>query len=92
MKTGTLPLPPLKSPRLLDQLRERIRFLQYSLRTEESYVYWVRLFIRFHRLRHPAEMGGAEVETFLSWLANSREIFETHIFSPRLTQRATARV
>lgn len=53
-------LPPLKSTRLLDQLRERIRALHYSLRTEEAYVYWCRAFIRFHRLRHPAEMGGCQ--------------------------------
>ena len=62
-------LPPLKSVRLLDQLRERIRLLHYSLRTEEAYVYWARAYIRFHRLRHPAEMGKAEVECFLTHLA-----------------------
>lgn len=67
-------LPPLKSTRLLDQLRERIRALQYSLRTEEAYVYWCRAFIRFHRLRHPAEMGGPEVEAFLTWLASERGV------------------
>ena len=62
-------LPPLKSVRLLDQLRERIRFLHYSLRTEQAYVYWARAYIRFHGLRHPAEMGKAEVEDFLTHLA-----------------------
>jgi integron integrase len=67
-------LPPLKSARLLDQLRERIRALHYSLRTEEAYVYWCRAFIRFHRLRHPAEMGGPEVEAFLTWLASERGV------------------
>ncbi|WP_019561892.1 integron integrase [Caldimonas manganoxidans] len=67
-------LPPLKSTRLLDQLRERIRALHYSLRTEEAYVYWCRAFIRFHRLRHPAEMGGPEVEAFLTWLASERGV------------------
>lgn len=74
MNTGTQPLPPLKSVRLLDQLRERIRFLHYSLRTEQAYVYWVRSFIRFHGLRHPATLGGPEVEAFLSWLANDRKV------------------
>lgn len=59
---------------MLDQLRERIRYLHYSIRTEELYVYWVRAFIRFHRLRHPVSMGGAEVEQFLSWLANTRQV------------------
>lgn len=58
----------------MDRLRERIRYLHYSLRTEQAYVYWVRCYIRFHRMRHPADMGGAEVETFLSWLAGVRKV------------------
>jgi integron integrase len=82
MKSGTsfhpvrsaVPLPPLRSSRLLDQVRERIRYLHYSIRTEQSYVYWVRVFIRFHDRRHPSELGGAEVEAFLSWLANVRNV------------------
>jgi len=57
---------------VLDQLRERIRYLHYSIRTEEVYVYWVRLFIRFHDRRHPATLGADEVEEFLYWLANTR--------------------
>ena len=74
MKSGTPFLPHLKSAKLLDQVRERIRYLHYSLRTEDSYVYWVRAFIRFHGIRHPATMGGAEVEAFLSWLASDRKV------------------
>src|SRR5580704_10114090 len=74
MKTGAPPLPALKSVKLLDQLRERIRHLDYSLRTEDTYVHWARAFIRFHGLRHPATLGGPEVEAFLSWLANSRKV------------------
>lgn len=66
--------PVLQSPRLLDQLRERIRYLHYSLRTEEAYVYWVRMYIRFHQRRHPAEMGKAEIEAFLSFLVNKRNV------------------
>lgn len=66
--------PPLQSTRLLDHLRERIRYLHYSLRTEKTYVYWVRLFVRWHKLRHPSGMGKAEVEAFLMWLANKREV------------------
>jgi integron integrase len=67
-------LPPLQSQRLLDQLRERIRYLHYSIRTEQAYVYWVDAFVRFHGVRHPAEMAGPEVESFLSWLANERTV------------------
>jgi hypothetical protein len=49
-------LPPLKSPRLLDQLREHLRLMHYSLRTEEVYVHWIDAFIRFNGRRHPSEM------------------------------------
>lgn len=61
-------------PRLLDQLRERVRYLHYSLRTEQAYVHWARAFVRFHGLRHPQEMGQPEVEAFLSWLASERRV------------------
>uniref|UniRef100_UPI00397F8433 phage integrase N-terminal SAM-like domain-containing protein n=1 Tax=Salmonella sp. s36468 TaxID=3159641 RepID=UPI00397F8433 len=53
MKTATAPLPPLRSVKVLDQLRERIRYLHYSLRTEQAYVNWVRAFIRFHGVDIP---------------------------------------
>ncbi|MBA4175199.1 MAG: integrase/recombinase [Leptothrix sp. (in: Bacteria)] len=65
---------PAASPRLLDALRQQIRYLHYSLRTEDAYVHWVRAFVRFHRLRHPADLGHAEVEAFLSWLAEDRQV------------------
>ena len=67
-------LPALRSARLLDQVRERIRYLHYSIRTEEAYVHWVKAFIRFHDRRHPREMAGPEVEAFLSWLAAERDV------------------
>ncbi|TDP04513.1 integrase-like protein [Roseateles asaccharophilus] len=69
---SALKLPPLQAVRLLDQLRERIRYLHYSRRTEDVYVLWCRAFIRRHGLRHPAEMGGPEAEAFLSYLAAER--------------------
>lgn len=68
------PLPPLQSSRLLDQVRERIRYLHYSIRTEQAYVQWVRAFVHFHGLRHPVEMGAPEVEALLSWLAAERKV------------------
>jgi site-specific recombinase XerD len=68
------PRAPLRSTRLLDQLRERIRYCHYSLRTEQAYVYWVRGFVRHCGLRHPREMGAAEVEVFLSHLASDRHV------------------
>lgn len=67
-------LPPLKATRLLDQVRERIRYLHYSLRTEHAYVHWIRAFVRFHGLRHPAELGAPEVEAYLTFLATQRSV------------------
>ncbi len=66
--------PPALRPRLLDALREQIRYLHYSLRTEEAYVHWVRAFIRFHDRRHPSELSQPEVEAFLIWLATDRQV------------------
>ena len=66
--------PPLQSKRLLDQLRERIRYLHYSLKTEEAYLSWSRAYIRFHGVRHPKDMGAAEVEAFLTHLTNVRRV------------------
>ncbi len=63
-----------RAPRLLDLLRQQIRYLHYSLRTEEAYVHWVRQFIRYHGLRHPAELSHGDVEAFLTWLACERQV------------------
>lgn len=67
-------LPPLLSSRLIDQVRERIRYLHYSDRTEEAYVHWILSYVRFHHKRHPAEMGQAEVVAYLTWLSNERKV------------------
>jgi integron integrase len=58
-----------RPPKLLDQVRAAIRTKHYSLRTEKTYVHWIKRFIVFHGKRHPREMGGPEVEAFLSDLA-----------------------
>ncbi|MES2973237.1 MAG: integron integrase [Pseudomonadota bacterium] len=71
MKPGT---PTLRSTRLLDQVRERARYLHYSLSTEKVYLYWIRFFIRWHKLRHPRDMGAPEVEAFLTMLATERRV------------------
>jgi len=57
----------MPAPKLLDQVRERIRVKGYSLRTEEAYLHWVRRFILFHRKRHPRDMGGAGVEAHMPY-------------------------
>jgi integron integrase len=59
---------------LFDVLREAIRIRHYSLRTEDTYVDWVRRFILFHGKRHPRELGAPEVRAFLSHLAVERQV------------------
>ena len=61
-------------PRLLEALVERLRYMHYSLRTEQAYVYWVRGFVRWSGMRHPREMGAAEVREYLTMLANERRV------------------
>jgi len=62
------------SPRLLDQVRTLIRRKHMSRATEKAYVQWIRRFILFHNKRHPSQMGGAEVEAYLSHLAVNRRV------------------
>lgn len=57
------------SPRLLDQVRGKIRLKHYSIRTEQAYVDWIKRFILHFGKRHPGEMGSREVEAFLTHLA-----------------------
>lgn len=56
-------------PRLLDQVRGVIRLKHYSIRTEQSYLGWIKRFILFNKKRHPREMGAVEVTAFLTDLA-----------------------
>ena len=60
--------------KLLDQVRQKIRLKGYSIRTEKSYVEWIRRFILFHNKRHPKEMGKKEIESFLSHLVIGRDV------------------
>lgn len=61
-------------PRLLDEVRDLIRLLHYSYRTEQSYLEWIKQYILFHQKRHPAEMGATEVSQFLTHLAVNRRV------------------
>lgn len=61
-------------PRLREQVRAVMRLHHYSIRTEKSYWYWIRYFIRFHQLRHPLELGAVEVNAFLTWLSAERKV------------------
>ena len=59
---------------LLEMVRDAIRVRHYSIRTEHAYIDWIRRYILFHRKRHPAEMGAAEVGEFLTFLAVRRTV------------------
>ena len=58
-----------KKYRILERLRNRLRTLHYSRRTEEAYCDWLRRFVLFHGRRHPADMGENEISAFLTHLA-----------------------
>jgi integron integrase len=60
--------------KLLDKVRQCIRLKGYSIRTEKSYVSWIKRFILFHGKRHPQEMGKPEIEAFLSHLVMKRNV------------------
>ena len=60
--------------RLLDQVRDKLRTLHYSPRTEDAYVGWIRHYILFQGKRHPKDLGAAEVEQFLTYLATRRGV------------------
>jgi integron integrase len=71
MQTNTTFTQPRK---LLDQVRDKIRFKHFSLSTEKTYVAWIKQFILYHDKRHPTEMSAAEVESFLTYLATQRHV------------------
>jgi len=75
----------LQPPRLLEQMRAVIRARHYSLRTEETYLGWVKRFILFHGKRHPRDMGAQEVQQFLSHLA-----VEGHVAASTQSQALSA--
>lgn len=57
-----------QSTRFLDQLKNFIRLRGLAYKTEKTYVFWIKRFIRFHGRKHPKSMGTPEVEAFLSHL------------------------
>ena len=64
-------------PKLLDRLRHACRVRHYALRTEDSYHDWARRFILFHGKRHPADLGTADINAFLTHLAVDRRVSES---------------
>ena len=66
--------PPIAAPKLLDQVRGKIRLKHYSIRTEQAYVDWIKRFVLHFDKRHPRDLGAAEVEQFLTHLAVNRKV------------------
>jgi len=62
------------APRLMDQVRETLRFYHYAYNTEKSYVEWILRYIRFNEKKDPRDMGKFEIERFLSHLAVNRNV------------------
>ena len=60
--------------KLLDIVRDKIRFKHYSIKTEKSYVGWIKHYIFFHNKKHPIEMSKPEIEQFLTYLAVERKV------------------
>jgi integron integrase len=67
----------MAQPKLLDVMRNKIRLKHYSLKTEKSYIAWVKRYILFHNKQHPKDMGKVEIEKFLTDLAINRNVSPT---------------
>lgn len=63
----------IKSP-FIESIRRIMRLRGYSLRTEKSYLYWIKSYIRFHKNRHPTDMGKDEIIQYLDYLASDRNV------------------
>jgi len=63
-----------ESRKLLQEVQFRIRARHMSYRTEKTYLQWIRRYIRYHKRRHPREMGGPDVEDFLTALAVNNQV------------------
>ena len=64
----------VKDTRLLDKVRNVIRCKHYSIRTEHTYIEWIKRYIYFHQKKHPADMGAQQISEFLSYLAVHRKV------------------
>ena len=62
------------NPKLLDQVRYALRAKHYALRTEETYINWIKRFILFHNKRHPKQMNTPEIEQYLTYLAVEKNV------------------
>jgi integron integrase len=66
-----------KDKKLLDLVRDKIRFKHYSYSTEKTYTLWIKQYIVFHNKKHPLYMGKSDIESFLTFLATKRKVSPT---------------
>lgn len=63
--------------KLLDIVRDKIRFKHYSLSTERTYIHWIKHYILFHNKKHPLDMGKKDIESFLTYQAVTKQVSPT---------------
>ena len=63
--------------KLLDIVRDKIRFNHYSISTEKTYIYWIKHYIFFHNKQHPVNLEKKEIEEFLTFLATTKKVSPT---------------
>ncbi|MCA0894741.1 integron integrase [Microbulbifer agarilyticus] len=70
-----IPTPlPAKPTRFMDRLRTFMRTRQLAYKTEKTYCFWIKDFIRFNGMQRPEDMGKAQVDEWLGYLANRRSV------------------
>ena len=72
LKTGEGPQD--DGPRLLEQVRNAIRLKHYSIRTERSYIDWIKRYIYFHGKQHPRNLNETHISQFLTYLAVNQKV------------------
>lgn len=73
-----------RAEKLMDQVREVLRYHHYAFRTEQTYCDWIVRFIKFHGTRHPREMGKVDIEAYLSYLAQLVRNISPNVHSPQV--------
>ena len=79
--------PAAQPPKLLDQIRNKLRVKHYAIRTEEQYLHWIKRYILFHGKRHPKDMGAAQIEAFLTHLAVAGKVSASTQIASDITLR-----
>ena len=79
--------PTAQPPKLLDLIRNKLRVKHYAIRTEEQYLHWIKRYILFHGKRHPKDMGAAQIEAFLTNLAEAEKVSASTRIASDITLR-----